>query len=131
VARKRRKISPRRKKPSRKKPAWKLVTYKKLEAWRTQQGLSKKKTAEVLGVTNSTYHNWARGTAVATMNTQERIVRLIEGRPRESPSPSKPASNGVAKATARIVEAWLGSSSSKTQVKDLPDLVRSVKEALS
>ena len=61
----------------RSKREWKDVTFERLDAWRAARKIPKKTMAEMLGVTNSTYHNWARGIAVATPNTQSRILKVM------------------------------------------------------
>lgn len=61
-----------------KKPKWSLVTFAKIEKWRVKLGLSKSGMAEALGVTNSTFHNWRRGTTVPHPNQQEEIVQRID-----------------------------------------------------
>lgn len=61
-----------------KKPKWSLVTFKQIEGWRTKLKLSKAGMAEALGVTNSTYHNWRRGTTIPHVNQQEGILQRLE-----------------------------------------------------
>ena len=65
------------------KPQWSIVTFEELEKWREGQGIPKKRLAHLLGVTNSTWHNWARGKAVATYSTQRRIRAVIDGQDSE------------------------------------------------
>jgi len=95
-----------RKKSGKKKRTreWTKVTFDTLDSWRAARNIPKKKMAEMLGVTNSTYHNWARGVAVATPNTQERILRVIGG---ESSSAANSGNGGhnaeVMAATGQIV----------------------------
>lgn len=62
---------------SKKKPTWGAVTFKQIEARRNALGLSKAKMAEALGVTNSTFHNWQRGTTVPHANQQEVIAETL------------------------------------------------------
>jgi len=64
-----------------KKPKWSVVTYKQIEARRTELGYSKSAMAELLSVTNSTYHNWRRGTTVPHANQQETIKTVIANLP--------------------------------------------------
>lgn len=61
-----------------KKPTWSLITFKQIEEWRQKLGLSKSGMAEALQVTNSTYHNWRRGTTVPHSNQQEDILQRIQ-----------------------------------------------------
>lgn len=61
-----------------KKPKWTVVSYKKIEAKRAEFGFSKSAMAEILGVTNSTYHNWRRGTTVPHPNQQDAIKVAID-----------------------------------------------------
>lgn len=63
---------------SARKPKWSIVTYDQIEVWRKDRKLPKKRMAMLLGVTNSTYHNWARGIAVATYNTQRKIQEIMD-----------------------------------------------------
>lgn len=83
--------------------------------------------ADMLGVTNSTYHNWARGIAVATPNTQERIRRILS-----DPQPRTPRSNrsDVIRATGEIVSSFLSRQSGAFSIDDLGVLVRRVSRAL-
>ena len=60
-----------------KKPSWGVVTFEKIEEWRTKLGLSKSGMAEALGVTNSTFHNWRRGTTVPHPNQQDDIAMRL------------------------------------------------------
>lgn len=60
-----------------KKPKWTLVSYKQIEKARGQLGLSKSSMAEALEVTNSTYHNWRRGTTVPHHKQQEQIAARL------------------------------------------------------
>ena len=61
-----------------KKPSWGVVSFKKIEEWRTKLGLSKSGMAEALGVTNSTFHNWRRGTTVPHSNQQDDIALRLD-----------------------------------------------------
>ena len=117
----------------RKKRAWSVVTFDELEAWRAVRNIPKKKMAEMLEVTNSTYHNWARGIAVATPNTQERIRRMIEsdGVPVSPGTPAKSSSSvGVMETTGKIVASYLETKPSGMTAEKLVKLVRDVKHAL-
>jgi len=60
-----------------KKPKWTLVTFKQIEQWRVKLGLSKSGMAEALGVTNSTFHNWQRGTTVPHPNQQTELLTRL------------------------------------------------------
>jgi transcriptional regulator with XRE-family HTH domain len=111
--------------------AWTVVTFDELDAWRAERKLPKKRMAELVGVTNSTYHNWARGSAVATLNTQERIRGLMDGRDAASelsePTPSSP---DVVSATATIVAGYLNHSKRNLTSEEVAELVRSIRRAL-
>lgn len=67
----------RSKKTKSKKPKWSVISFKKIEEWRTKLDLPKSGMAEALGVTNSTYHNWQRGTTVPHASQQEEILQRI------------------------------------------------------
>ncbi len=107
--------------------AWNLVTFEEIEAWRSQRGIPKKRMAELLGVTNSTYHNWARGIAVATPNTQERIRGVLAG-DKETTEPEGKAE--VIRATGQIVSSYLRSQEQGLSVDGLTSIVREVRRAL-
>jgi len=107
--------------------AWTLVTFEEIEAWRSQRGIPKKRMAELLGVTNSTYHNWARGIAVATPNTQERIRGVLAGG-NDAAEPEGKAE--VIRATGQIVSSYLRSQESGLSVDGLTSIVREVRRAL-
>jgi len=66
-----------RKKTNKKKPKWTVISFKEIEAWRIKLGLSKAHMAEALNVTNSTFHNWRRGTTVPREEQQEDILKRI------------------------------------------------------
>jgi DNA-binding transcriptional regulator YiaG len=72
------KKKPTSKKAKTKKPKWSVITFKKIEQWRGKLGLSKSGMAEALEVTNSTYHNWRRGTTVPHPNQQDEILLRIQ-----------------------------------------------------
>lgn len=125
--------------------SWTVVTFEELEAWRQRHGLPKKRVADRLGVTNSTYHNWARGIAVATPATQHKIHALINGAevvigPRAARSDSwgnghADASDhdgsAVLSSTAQIVNAYLQSRpAAKLTPEGLCQLIREVTRAL-
>jgi transcriptional regulator with XRE-family HTH domain len=126
---------------ARRKPTWGIVTYQELEAWRVKQGLPKKRLAEQLGVTNSTYHNWARGIAVATTKAQQRIKELITtGKISGSAAPTAAASSSEGggtpaeayTATAQIVNAFVQTpGGGKLSPDGLIALVREVRQALA
>ena len=120
---------------ARKGRSWTEASFEELEEYRVEHKISKKRMAELLEVTNSTYHNWARGVAVATPKTQARIRRIIESGP-----PPTNGSNGdsdataspeVMEATGRIVESYLGSKPQGMTVDKLVALVREVRRALT
>lgn len=117
--------------------AWTIVTFDDLEAWRERQGLPKKRVADLLGVTNSTYHNWARKIAVATPSTQQRIHALINGggAPAAGSTLAAPVHNGgdshaVLASTAQIVNAYLQAQKAQLTPEELCALIRSVSQAL-
>jgi len=124
------------------RPEWSEVTYEQMEEWRKAQGLPKKRFANVIGVTNSTYHNWARGIAVATYNTQRKIRDIIEGRilpsadGRTAPARLGSRANGggptdVIGATADIVNTYQQTHAGKMSRADLLALIRDVRAVLA
>ena len=122
---------------SRRKPAWGVVSFDELEAWRQDCGLPKKRLAGLIGVTNSTYHNWARGIAVATPNTQRKIRDMIDGgAPQETTAavatePGAPVvGSEVLSTTATIVTTYLQTTKSQLTPDILIRLVSDVRRAL-
>lgn len=79
---------------STKKPKWTTVTYKQIEKKRESLGFSKSAMAQILGVTNSTYHNWRRGTTVPHPNQQEQIKSVLSTLTASS-KPKKAAKRGA------------------------------------
>jgi DNA-binding XRE family transcriptional regulator len=61
-----------------KKPKWSTLTYTRIESRRKKLGISKAAMAAALGVTNSTYHNWRRGTTVPHPNQQALLKTKME-----------------------------------------------------
>ena len=124
----------RTKKTTRRKRAWVRVTFEELDAWRERRKIPKNRMAEKLGVTNSTYHNWARGIAVATPNTQERIRGIIDG---VSGAPGSAASGGWVQSpealatTGKIVRSYLETRPAGMNQEKLKKLIRDVRSALT
>lgn len=109
---------------SARRPSWSIVTYEQIEAWRTKQGLPKKRMATLLGVTNSTYHNWARGIAVATYNTQRKIRDVLD----RDTVPSGIASPVRRSKSGTLTNPAAGTSNTRLQELTV-DLVKSYVEA--
>ena len=109
-----------------------MVTFAELDAWRAERNIPKKRMAEMVGVTNSTYHNWARGVAVATPNTQERIRALLqgEGGPAAGATRGETPKSEIVLATGQIVASFLSQREEGLSVDDLASLVREVRRAL-
>jgi DNA-binding XRE family transcriptional regulator len=61
-----------------KQPKWSEVTFNQIEKRRKELGLSKSAMAQAIGVTNSTFHNWQRGTTVPHSTQQEQIKGILE-----------------------------------------------------
>ncbi|MGE0710551.1 MAG: hypothetical protein AB7N76_17890 [Planctomycetota bacterium] len=109
---------------------WTIVSFDELDGWRSERGIPKKRMAEMVGVTNSTYHNWARGSAVATQNTQERIRAILDGRADVNGDGTQVVRGEVAAATGTIVAAYLGNRKRELSSEELSKLVREVRRAL-
>lgn len=108
---------------STRKPTWSAVTYAEIEEARLRMGLPKRRMAsEILGVTNSTYHNWCRGKATPTLAQQRRIVEAISAGSKSS----APAPEGAAEATASVVRTYLETSKHKLEPGELARLTREV-----
>lgn len=60
-----------------KQPSWGVVTFEQIEARRKELGLPKSAMANGLRITNSTYHNWARGTTVPHPIQQDQIKAAL------------------------------------------------------
>ena len=84
-----------------KKPKWSVVTYKKIEARRLELGYSKAGMALALGVTNSTYHNWRRGTTVPHPTQQEQIKTVLAGLTPGAPKTRAAKPKRASKATTK------------------------------
>lgn len=56
-----------------KRPKWILVRFEQIESQRKALGLPKSGMARALGVTNSTYHNWQRGSTVPHPTQQQQL----------------------------------------------------------
>ena len=72
-----------------KKPKWTILTFAQIERRRKELGFSKARMALSLEVTNSTYHNWRRGTTVPHPNQQEILkakMALLNPKTEESPT---------------------------------------------
>jgi hypothetical protein len=117
--------------------AWTIVSFADLESWRVRRGLPKRVVADMLGVTNSTYHNWARGIAVAMPSTQQRIHGLINGGAAAAyaapggASAADGVNRAVLESTAAIVNAYVGAARSKLSQEALCALIRDVSRALT
>lgn len=114
-----------KKKAGRKSGSWDVASYSELEVWRAEKGLPKTAVCKLLGVTCSTYHNWARGTSVATPSAQKRIRSLIDN---GVFSLSPAGGNVPAKAIGVVVSAWV-SVNKKVSPEDLVAAVREVRKA--
>ena len=113
--------------------SWSLVTFAEMDAWRDDRNIPKKKMADLVGVTNSTYHNWARGSAVATLNTQERIRNLLDSGGVGAESSGNGAAGGrpeVISATGQIVASFLSNKKREASLEELTRVVREVRRAL-
>lgn len=124
---------------SRRQPKWKLTTYAAIERARAELSMPKYRMAEALGVSNGTYHNWARGNAVPSLNTQKSINSTLQAlRGRAAPAPAKRRAATVtqeldphpAPAAAQIVSAYLTSHPGKVSPDALPILTSQVMDAL-
>lgn len=61
-----------------KKPKWGVVTFKQIESRRKELGISKTAMATGLGITNSTFHNWQRGTTVPHPAQQDVLKAALD-----------------------------------------------------
>jgi DNA-binding XRE family transcriptional regulator len=85
-----------------KKPKWGVVTFNQIEKRRKDLTMSKSAMATALGITNSTYHNWQRGTTVPHPAQQDVLKTALDSMnasgakaPAKKPGPKpKAASNG-------------------------------------
>lgn len=88
-----------KKKTSAKKPSWDVVTFRQIEARRVELNHSKASIAEALGVTNSTFHNWQRGTTVPHVNQQEQIKAALDAL---TPRDKAAAQSGASKSGRKV-----------------------------
>lgn len=83
-----------------KKPKWGVVNFKQIEARRKELSLPKSTMALNLGITNSTYHNWARGKTVPHESQQEQVKAAMDsmtGAPARSDASGSAAGAGPAR----------------------------------
>lgn len=118
-----------KKKPQKRK--WTVVSFKQIEAWREAGGLTKKGAAELLGVTNSTWHNWAGGIAIPSQTSQRRFKGLITGNGNVTRAASNASDAARIQATGQIVVAFLDRRGTKVALDKLGEVVRGVKAALA
>ena len=130
---------------SARRPSWSIVTYEQIEEWRKKQGLPKKRMASLLGVTNSTYHNWARGIAVATYNTQRKIRDVLDrdavpagiagpGRRKSGPNANPVQAHGGARLeelTVDLVKTYVEANPGKITPDALIELLDRVRAKLA
>ena len=60
-----------------KRATWDLTSFDELESWRESQGHSKSAVARMLGLGNSSYHNWRH--SAPGINIQRKLRALIDG----------------------------------------------------
>jgi DNA-binding transcriptional regulator YiaG len=91
-----------------KKPKWGVISFKEIEEWREKLGLTKSGMALALEVTNSTYHNWRRGTTVPHASQQDDIFARVKvlranasGKNKQTPGGGKPKPKAKAKTRAK------------------------------
>lgn len=101
---------------SSKKPKWEVISYKQIEARRVELGYSKSALAEALGVTNSTFHNWRRGTTVPHPTQQEQIKETLDSlKPVDKTSKSTASTNGTKASTGRSKSSTKGRKTTKSK----------------
>lgn len=122
----------------RRRADWKHTSFAEIEAWRTENRLPKYRTAELLGISNGTYHNWAKGRAVPSLSTQRKLKEMIQG-----PAPSggggggggepdaAPARNEALRAATEILNTYLETHPGKLSPDRFTRLVREVLMAVS
>ncbi|MEZ6188538.1 MAG: helix-turn-helix transcriptional regulator [Planctomycetota bacterium] len=121
---------------ARRRPSWSVISFAEIERWRTSHDLPKRRMAELLGVTNSTYHNWARGKAVPTVNAQRKLRATLDG-PQAGASQDEQAGGASAvqaetlRATAAIVNTYLETHPGKLSPEQMTHLIREVRAAVS
>jgi len=122
----------------RRRADWKHTTFAEIEAWRKENRLPKYRTAELLGISNGTYHNWAKGRAVPSLSTQRKLKEMIAaaapgGSPAEpgSGSEGEPARNEALRAATEILNTYLQTHPGKLSPDRFTRLVREVLMAVS
>ena len=126
-------------KSSRRRGTWAYVTLAEIEEFRLKNHLTKKKLADLIGVTNSTIHNWYQDKAIPTPNRQRQMRSMVDGPPpRSIPTPWSPRpirTHTTAEHTAtvhtagQIVQSYLRISN-KLQPDQVKELVRGVMAGL-
>lgn len=62
-----------------KAPAWTLTSLEDISQFMERREMSALDFAKLVGVSNSTFHNWKRGKSVPRAHKQEIILRRMEG----------------------------------------------------
>ncbi|MBI4122296.1 MAG: helix-turn-helix transcriptional regulator [Parcubacteria group bacterium] len=116
---------------------WTIADIDDLEGWREQRRIHKKEMARMLGVTNSTYHNWLRGISVATPSTQRRIKLLMESNGSATMVPTTARSSqdaadrdAIARTVGTIMAAYVEADTNLT-VDQLVGTIRRVRQELA
>ncbi|MEZ6188429.1 MAG: helix-turn-helix transcriptional regulator [Planctomycetota bacterium] len=129
--------------PGRRRAEWKHTNFAAIEGWRKQHKLPKYRMAELLGISNGTYHNWARGRAVPSLATQRKIKSVLSGAPTagasEAAAAGAPAAAGVGspirgdalRAATEIVNTYLQTHPGKLSPDRFTQLIRDVLVAVS
>lgn len=117
-----------RRKKSR-RPRWTVTTFGKIEEVRKSLRWPKLAMADLLGVTNSTYHNWASGKAVPVESRQRQIAKALERAGQSRASGDSQAIPEAVQATAEVVRAYLATGES-LEPEGLVSLTRGVLAAL-
>ncbi|MCA8920294.1 MAG: helix-turn-helix transcriptional regulator [Planctomycetes bacterium] len=133
------------KRAGRRRADWKHTTYAAIETWRKANHMAKYRMAELLGISNGTYHNWASGRAVPSLSTQRKIKAVISApatsaarpasaasaSPRAAGSAGAPRASETLRAATELVNTYLQTHPGKLSPDRFTSLVREVLGAVS
>lgn len=123
----------------RKAGEWKLLTPEKLRQFREENGISRKRLADLLGVSTTTIQNWDMGKCPPSRDYQAKLLDLMSRPVLPKLAAFVPGQiTGIGKsdaeaaeieATGQIMAAWL-QSNPKVKAEDVAKVVTSVRQAL-
>lgn len=119
------KVAKRKTTRGRKAATWSVVTWDEVERFRVARNITNKEMAALCEVTNSTFHNWKRGTCAPNPSTQKRIRELLNGTRGQYQPVSTALHDAQINAVRTVVCAYIKSNPEMTP-DDLIDVVGAV-----